>query len=123
VEASDTIDAVKAKIEVLHHTPAVHQRLIFAEQQLKGGRTLRDYNIVDGATALLLQCFLTFVNTNRFDVEAHDAVYDVKAKIQYTFGIPPNQQSLMRGGHVLEDGRRLSEYRIFEDEKLQLVVD
>jgi hypothetical protein len=47
-------NSVNAKIKDLHNTPAVHQRLIFSEQPLKGGRTLRDDHIVDGATALLL---------------------------------------------------------------------
>jgi hypothetical protein len=56
-------------------------------------------------------------------MEDHGIVYDVKAKIHHTLGIPPNQQSFIYAGHVLENGRMLSECYIHEDVTLQLVVN
>ncbi|XP_020177601.2 polyubiquitin 11-like [Aegilops tauschii subsp. strangulata] len=115
---SDTLYSVKAKIQEQY-------RLVFDGTQLEDSCTLADYEIEHGSTIDLqekMQIFVTEMpaaRTMALEVDSHDTIDSVKAKIEYMEGFPKGQQCLIFANKRLEDDNlTLADYNVWKDSTL-----
>ena len=54
IGASNTVDQLKSFICAVAGIPVDQQRLVFAGRQIEDGRTMSDYNIIEGSTVHMI---------------------------------------------------------------------
>jgi hypothetical protein len=133
VEASDTIEGVRAKIQDKEGIP-LDQYTLFetyaCDMVLEDSKTISYYGFQEGDCLCMKKMFRLFVSglggkTTTVDVAASDCIEGLKNRIQDKTGVPKTQQRLIFGLVALEgyrEYRRLSEYNIQTGDELTLVL-
>jgi ubiquitin C len=130
--SSDTIEAMKSKIQDNWGIPPEQQRLIFEGKQLAEKLTLGEYNIQDDATVHLVmqlrsleeEIFIKTLTgkTVTLDFDPSDTILGLKTKFYEKERVPQDQQLLIWEGKLLEDRYTLSHYKIQKESTIHLVL-
>ena len=128
VNASDKIETLKSKIEVVLGIPQHKQRL-FTWTELMDGKTVNDYGIrTHSVVHLVLKAnidlfvLLTPEKTISLNMETSDTILKMKEEIQRMEGIPVDEQRLMYGVTQLEDDKTVTDYNIQTKSNIRLHV-
>eukprot|EP01084_Bolivina_argentea_P236633 397831_1 len=132
VNANDTIQHVKTKIQENSDIPPAQQRLIHRGQQLNDISTLSFYNVKSGDDIHLvlrlapqtfsIETMTIYVKTSRgntleLEVQKSNSILDIKKMIESKTDIPIKRQKLMYANMELEDYKTLNDGSI---EKLSM---
>ena len=129
VDAFDTVELVKARIEAQEGIPVRLQRLMFADEILEDGKALSGYGVKEGDSLRLL---LDLQNIEIFLKTISGKVIPLKVKRSYTMeqikdaifkkeNVPVYQQRLLVKGELIEDHKTVSDCDIMDGDTIHLI--
>ena len=128
---SETIKAVKFKIQYLKNILQEKQCLIYKGEKLSNDKKVSECNIQNDSTINLIvlnvevfdiQIKLPNDRTTMFSFAASTTINEVKMKISEIEGIRIDEQILIYGGVNLDDARSIEFYNLQQGSQLRLVL-
>ncbi|KAG2462540.1 polyubiquitin-like [Polypterus senegalus] len=123
VNPSTTVKELKQKIAQQTEHKAEHLKLAVVNGQMlelvMDHWSLTQYKVQSGntVTVLIRESIQVFLKNdkgklNPYEIKHDETVKEFKQKVHHKEGIPPNQQRLFYEDQLLEDSRKMEEYRI-----------
>ncbi|KAF0412368.1 polyubiquitin [Gigaspora margarita] len=121
----NTVESVKKKIWNRIGISVNKQRLEYLTKELSNEKTLEYYDIRNEGVVYLSLYMSLFVvikagKTIHICASKDDTIESVKQKIHHCEGIPANEQRLVCVSKELENGKKLSDYNIRDENTMYL---
>lgn len=128
---SKLIKEIKLEIEEKEGIPSYKQNIYYNVEKLENDKTLAYYNIKNDFTiSLIVKSGEIRIEINTINgivitlyVELLYTIMNVKREIREKLGFPEGEQSLIFKGKKLENTKTLEDYRILQNDKLNLVLN